>query len=85
MFINEKYYNPIHITTRHMICTKDIELLALKIRPHYLSREINQFLLFLVYIALSADTSIAAKTIHDLISQAETESPDAVKLIMGGF
>jgi hypothetical protein len=49
-FINEKYCNSAHITTKHQVCTKDIELLALNLQLYYLPQEINQARLF-VYIA----------------------------------
>lgn len=84
-FINNKYCYPSHITTKHQVCTKDIELLELSLRPYYLPREIHQIRLFVVYIAPSADTQAAAALIHELVSQAEAEAPDAAKIIMGDF
>lgn len=67
------------------VCTRNIELLALSRRPHYLPREIHQIRIFVVYITPSADTQAAATVIHELLSQAEAEAPDAAKFITGDF
>ncbi len=84
-FINNKYCYPLHITIKHQVCTKDIELLELCLRPYYLPREIHQIRLFIVYIAPSADTQAAAAIIHELVTQAEAEAPDAAKIILVDF
>ncbi|CAM4549296.1 unnamed protein product [Leuciscus chuanchicus] len=84
-FINNTYCNPGHITIKHLICTKDIELLALSLRPYHLPREIHQIRLFVVYIAPSADTLAAATMIHELITKAEEEAPDAANFVLGDF
>ena len=49
VFVNEQFCNPSHITVKHKVCTKDIELLAIYMRPYYLPREIPQIQLFVVY------------------------------------
>ncbi|KAK0141283.1 hypothetical protein N1851_021726 [Merluccius polli] len=85
MFINNKYCNPSQVTVRNRLCTKDIEILAVNLRPYYLPREINQVCIFIVYIAPSADTEEAGKIIHDLVAQTEAKSPDAAKFILGDF
>lgn len=85
VFVNNKYCYPAHITTKHKVCTKDIELLSLCLRPYHLPRKIHQIRLFLVYIAPSADTQATATLLHEVVSQAETEAPDAANFIMGDF
>ncbi|KAK0131095.1 hypothetical protein N1851_034215 [Merluccius polli] len=79
------YCHPNHITTKHRVCTKDIELISLCLRPHHLPREIHQIRLFVVYVAPSADTQAAATILHELVSQAEAEAPDAADFITGDF
>uniref|UniRef100_A0A671TU97 Reverse transcriptase domain-containing protein n=1 Tax=Sparus aurata TaxID=8175 RepID=A0A671TU97_SPAAU len=85
VYINNKYCYPAHITVKHRVCTKDIELLALSLRPYHLPREIHQIRLFVVYIAPSADTQAAASMIHELVAQVEAEAPDAPTFVMGDF
>lgn len=46
MFINNKYCSPSHVTVRNRLCTKDIELLAVNLRPYHLLREIVSGLYF---------------------------------------
>lgn len=70
MFKNNKYCNPSQVTGRNI-----------NLRPYYLPREINQLCIFIVYIAPSADTEEAGKT----ILVAEAKSPDAAKFILRDF
>ena len=42
-------------------------------------------MVFVVYIPPSVDANRAADIIHDLVSQAETDSADAAKLNIGDF
>lgn len=39
LFINNKWCNPGHATVKEQICNKDIELLAVSLRPYYWLRE----------------------------------------------
>ena len=68
---------------KQRVCTKDIELLALSLRPYHLPREIHQIRLFVVYIAPSVDTQAAASMIQELATQAEAEAPDSATFVMG--
>jgi ribosome assembly protein 1 len=47
-YINERYCNT--VVVREKICTPDLELLFISIRPFYLPREFTQFSFTLVYI-----------------------------------
>lgn len=85
VFINNRYCNPAHITVKHKLCTKDIELLSVNLRPYYMPREIHQICLFIVYIAPSADIKEAGNIIHELVTLTEAKAPDAAKLILGDF
>ena len=46
---------------------------------------VSQLFITIVYISPSADVDVAACKIHDVISDLETSSPDAVKLVLGDF
>ncbi|KAI3371035.1 hypothetical protein L3Q82_023514, partial [Scortum barcoo] len=39
VFVNDRWCNPGHITVKEQHCCKDIELLAVSMRPYYLPRE----------------------------------------------
>ncbi|KAL7850264.1 hypothetical protein SRHO_G00196130 [Serrasalmus rhombeus] len=41
--VNQRYYNT--VVVRERMCTPDIELLTISLRPHYLPREFQQFVL----------------------------------------
>ena len=83
VYINNKYCYPAHITVKHRVCTKDIELLALSLRSYHLPKEIHQIRLFVVYIAPSIDTQAAASMIQELVAQVEAEAPDSATFVMG--
>ena len=85
MFMNEKYCKPTHISVKGKLCSKDAEILAISLRPYYLPREIYSIRLFIVYIPPAADTKVASELIHGFVIQAETESPESAKFILGDF
>uniref|UniRef100_A0AAQ5Z3V2 CLN6 transmembrane ER protein a n=1 Tax=Amphiprion ocellaris TaxID=80972 RepID=A0AAQ5Z3V2_AMPOC len=39
MYVNERWCNAGHISVKEQLCTKDVELLAVSLRPFYLPRE----------------------------------------------
>ena len=52
VFVNDSWCNSGHITVKEQVCSKDIELLAVSMRPYYLLREFTQVIVFTLYIAL---------------------------------
>ena len=42
VFVNDSWCNSGHITVKEQVCSKDIELLAVSMRPYYLPREFTQ-------------------------------------------
>lgn len=49
VFVNDRWCNPGRITVKEQHCCKDIELLAVSMRPHYLPREFTHALVVVVY------------------------------------
>ncbi|TWW80173.1 hypothetical protein D4764_10G0012030 [Takifugu flavidus] len=49
VFVNDRWCNSWHITIKEQHCCKDIELLAVGMRPHYLLREFTHALAVVVY------------------------------------
>ncbi|KAI3374668.1 hypothetical protein L3Q82_021241 [Scortum barcoo] len=50
VFVNDRWCNPGHITIKEQHCCKDIELLAVSMRPYYLPREFTHALVVVVYV-----------------------------------
>ncbi|KAI3352035.1 hypothetical protein L3Q82_020850 [Scortum barcoo] len=60
LFVNDKWCNPGHIHVKKQRCTRDIELLAVSIRPYYLPREFSHVIAITTYIPPSANAEPAA-------------------------
>lgn len=82
-YVNQRYCNS--VTIRERICTTDIELLSISLRPYYLPREFQQLFFTLVYIHPRADASAAAQLIADVTLKLDSICPDAPKFILGDF
>lgn len=54
VFVNSKWCNPGHVIIKATICMPDVELLAIGLRPHYLTREFSAAFVVIVYIPPSA-------------------------------
>ncbi|XP_026035054.1 zinc finger protein 2 homolog [Astatotilapia calliptera] len=61
MYVNERWCNSEHITVKEQSCTKDIELLAVSVRPYHLAREFSHVIVLTVYIPPSADATAASQ------------------------
>ncbi|XP_023808257.1 uncharacterized protein LOC111946947 [Oryzias latipes] len=85
VFVNDRWCNPNHITVKEQHCSKDIELVAVSVRPYYLPREFSHVLVVTVYIPPSADAAVACERVHSTVSQLQTQHPQALILISGDF
>ena len=65
------------------VCSPDIELLTISLRPFYLPREFNQIFITVVYIQPKADVNIASSKIAEITQDLELKLPDSLKLILG--
>jgi len=82
-YINEQYCNT--VVVREKMCTPDLELLTISLRPYYLPREFPQLFFTLVYIHPRANANTAAQLIADVTHKLDSISPDAPKFILGDF
>ena len=73
------------MVVRDRLCSPDIELLSISLRPHYLPREFPQLLFTLVYIHPRANATAACQMIADVTHRLDAISPDAPKFILGDF
>ncbi|XP_054866081.1 uncharacterized protein LOC129348770 [Amphiprion ocellaris] len=85
MYVNERWCNAGHISVKEQLCTKDVELLAVSLRPFYLPREYSHVIAITVYIPPSADAAAACELIHSVVSQLQTSHPQSLIIISGDF
>lgn len=68
-----------------VLCCKDLELLALSLRPYYLPREFGHVITLCVYIPPSADAATAHEKIHTVTAKLQTQHPEAFIIISGDY
>ncbi|KAI3375722.1 hypothetical protein L3Q82_003726 [Scortum barcoo] len=85
VLVNDRWCNPGHITVKEQLCCKDIELLAVSMRPYYLLREFTHALVVVVYIPPFANADAACDVLLSAVSRLQTQHPDALLLISGDF
>ncbi len=83
MYINERWCR--NVLVRESLCTKDIELLSVSLRPPYLPREFPQIFITVVYIHPKASESSASDLITHTVQKLQSLCPEAPNLIMGDF
>lgn len=77
VFVNSKWCNTKHVTVGERICTRDIELLTVGLRPYYLPREFSHVVAVVVYIPPSAVVARACDIIHSTVAELQTKHPRA--------
>ena len=82
-YVNEKWCKT--VKTRASLCTPDVELLSISLRPFYLPREFPQLFFTVVYIHPRANTERARELIMNHTHTLDSISPDAPKFILGDF
>ena len=83
MYVNERWCK--NYVIRDQLCTPDIELLSVSLRPSYLPREFGHIFVVLVYIPPSANYNRAVSLVQSHVQKLESITPDAPKLILGDF
>ncbi len=81
LYINQRWCKS--VTVREKLCTADIELLSVSLRPPYLPREFPQIFVTLVYIHPRANERNACEFIHQVTQRLQSISPDAPHIILG--
>ncbi|KAI3369831.1 hypothetical protein L3Q82_024408, partial [Scortum barcoo] len=85
VFVNDRWCKPGHITIKEQHCCKDIELLAVSMRPYYLPREFTHALVVVVYVPPSANADASCDVLLSAVSRLQTQHCDALLLISGDF
>ena len=85
ILINNKWCHPGHVTVKERVCSPDIELLAVSLRPYYLPREFSHVIFLVVYIPPTANAVHASDVIHTVVAGLQTRHPDSFFAISGDF
>jgi hypothetical protein len=85
LLIRDDWCRSESVVVREQLCTPDIELLCVSLRPFYLPREFLQLFFTVVYIHPQANIAKASETIFHLSQKLESLSPDAPKFFLGYF
>ena len=85
VYINNRWCSPGHVTVKETICSKDVELLAVSLRPYYVPREFTHAIILCVYVPPRALPDIACDVIHSTVARLQTQHADAFFAISGDF
>lgn len=83
LYVNNSWCSTVKV--REKLCTTDIELLVVSLRPYYLPREFPQLFIILVYIHPRANAAVATEHLISTLHKLEQLSPDSPKFILGDF
>ncbi|XP_017541663.2 uncharacterized protein LOC108413582 [Pygocentrus nattereri] len=67
------------------VCCRDVELLAVSLRPYYIPREFSHAIVVCVYLPPRADAEVTCDIIHATIARLQTQHPDAFVALSGDF
>lgn len=81
LYVNERWCKTVAV--REHLCTKDIEMLTVSLRPHDLPREFPQIFVAAVYIHPKANVKSDTEHIKKSFMKYQLLSPDALIFIMG--
>ncbi|TWW53626.1 hypothetical protein D4764_0122180 [Takifugu flavidus] len=85
VFVSNRWCNPEHIHIKERVCSPDVELIAIGLRPYYLPREFTNVIAITVYIPPTGKADTACDVIHSVTADLQTKHPGAFILITGDF
>ncbi|XP_035812432.2 uncharacterized protein LOC118471519 [Amphiprion ocellaris] len=85
LYANQRWCHPNHLTVKTALCSRDLELLAVSIRPYYVPREFSHVIALCVYVPPRADAEAARESIYNITTALQSQHPDAFFLISGDF
>lgn len=85
VYIKNRWCNPGHVSVKVVWCCRDLELLAVGLRPYYLPREFSHMIVICVYIPPRADAAAACKRIQVVTAKLQTRHPEEFMVISGDF
>ena len=86
LYVSEKFCDRANVTVKQRMCTPELELISLSLRPRYLPREFGRIFVTVVYAAVYDSTSAAraGKAIAAAVRD-QLMSADAPCFIVGDF
>ena len=63
LFVNEKWCHRNNMSLKHKVCTPNVELLTVSVRPYYIPREFSHVFVSTVYMPPSANAKGAANSV----------------------
>jgi len=85
VLVNNRWCNTGHVTMKEEICSWDIELLTVCLRPNYLPWEFTCVILVVVYILPAATADTVCDVISLVIAWLQTKHPNAFVAMSGDF
>ncbi|KAK1788599.1 hypothetical protein P4O66_002678 [Electrophorus voltai] len=85
VMVNNSWCNDANVVTLTRSCTPNLELLALKFCPFYLSRELTSVIVNTVYIPPQANMDTALWEVHEAFTQSQAQHWDAAFIVVGDF
>ncbi|XP_051811558.1 uncharacterized protein LOC127536113 isoform X2 [Acanthochromis polyacanthus] len=75
VYVNERWCNPANVHVKEQLCTRDLEMLMVALRPYYLPREFSHVIVFCVYIPPSAHAGTACERLHSAVPENRAPVP----------
>ena len=87
LYVREKFCDRANVTVKQRMCTPELELISVSLRPRYLPREFGRIFVTVVYAAVYDSTSAAraGKAIAAAVRNLQLISADAPCFIIGDF
>ena len=87
LYVSEKFCDRASVTVKQRMCTPELELISVSLRPRYLPREFRRIFVTVVYAAVYDSTSAAraGKAIAAAVRDLQLMSADAPCFIVGDF
>ena len=85
VMVNEGWCHSGNITVLRRFCSPEVEILAIKCRPHYLPRKFTSVVIVAVYIPPQACTKTALTVLHDALNSYQASDPMAALAVAGDF
>ena len=83
VYVSDKWCK--QFTVKETICSPDVELLCLSMRPHYLPRQFGNIIIAAVYVPPSGNAGRAAACIAECAHKQLQRAPGAPVLFLGDF
>ena len=83
LFVNRKYCHRNNIHVIQHICSPDVEILSVSLRPYYLPREFPKVCMNVVYVPPSGNDEAAAQALADAVNNQLNRSPDSAVIVTG--